>query len=229
MPNNDPIVLRRMLALRQFPIFAGVQLDELIALAENVVERTMVAGERLVRADNRMGTLHFILNGQIDAPTQSWRPRDVCGIFEALADREQSGQLLSTTSTQSLDLPSRELREILEDNVGILLSILRELAIRIPADRTMVPMAPSPSATSGTLGLVERVIFLRQLMPFAHTHFHALAKLADASEQITLLPGTVVAHGDELATRALVIIDGELQVHRHGSTPIRCGAATAIG
>ena len=229
MPSSDPIVLRRMLALRQFPLFAGVQLDELVTLAENVTERTMVAGERLVAASTRAPTLYFILDGGLETPTQSWRPRDVCGIFEALADRAPPGKLISTGATRSLELPSRELSEILEDNVGVLLAVLRELASRVPIDRMVVTKTQPIIGGGAVLGLVERLILLRKVMPFTRTHLHALARLANACEEVALTPGTIVAHDGEPANRALVIIDGDLQIERDSSSPILGRAATAIG
>jgi CRP-like cAMP-binding protein len=229
MSDRNPTVLRRMLALRQFPLFSGAELDELVTLADNVVEMTLPAGAVVAAAGAHLPSLHCVVEGRIESANAAWGPRDVCGVLEVLARREPAVPAVAVVETRTLQLSGGELGEVLEDNFGVLLSVLRELAGRVLAT-TVRPGRPAPRlASTGPLGLVERLIVLRRQVPFAKARLQALATLAQASEELTLPAGAVLTRAGEPATGAIVIIDGALQGRRLDGDAVAHGAGDAIG
>lgn len=209
MPDVNPKLLRRMLALRQFPMFATAELAELATIAENVVETEFRPGAVIAPAAARLPGLHLVLEGRIESG-RSWGPREVFGELEAFAGREHVTAAIAATETQTLQLSSTELAEVLEDNFGILLAVVRDLAARLLAMPRPARTIALPRAEAG-LGLVERLIVLRQLAPFIGARLQGLAMLAHGSEEISWAPGATVARAGDLASGALLVLDGTLR------------------
>ena len=230
MPDFNPIVLRRMLALRQFPMLAGIDLDELATVAENVVEASFPAGTVIACPGGRLPAVHLIIDGGIEFGPHArvMGPRHVFGALEVLAGRGSAASAVAATPTQTLQLSAPDLGEILEDNFGILLSTLRDLADRL------MHVAPSPSrsafpAHTGRLGLVERLILLRQQLPFATARLQALATVARAAEEISWPTGTIVSTAGDPAVSALVVIEGALRASDHGGATRVLRAGDPLG
>jgi CRP-like cAMP-binding protein len=215
MHDLDARGLRRMLRLRQFPLFESTDLDELATIAENLVETTIPAGTVIATAGSRPRCLQLILDGLIESSPagQSWHARQVYGALELFAGRDVTRTALAATDVRALQLSADDLGEVLEDNFGVLVATLRELAGRLlvaspPAPRT------TPLSTPGPLGLVERLIVLRQQLPFVGARLQALATLAHASEEVTWRPGSVIVRAGEPATCGLVVLEGYANVRR---------------
>jgi CRP-like cAMP-binding protein len=211
MPDLDPQGLRRMLRLRQFPIFETSDLDELAMIAENLVEARIPEGSVIASAGSRLRDVLLIVDGNIETRprTHTWGPRQVFGALEVLANRDVTHTTIAATDVVALQLSATDIGEVLEDNFGVLLATLRQLATRLVAVSPSPPRATAiATRSSSPLGLVERLIVLRQQLPFAAARLQALATLAHASDEITWPAGTVIAHTGELATSGFVIIEG---------------------
>src|SRR5690242_10646190 len=63
MPDLHPFALRRILALRQFPVLCDAELGELALFAENVAEVTLPAGIAVATAGSQLTALHLVLDG----------------------------------------------------------------------------------------------------------------------------------------------------------------------
>jgi hypothetical protein len=61
MREHAPITIQRMLTLRQVPGFGDADLSELATIAENLVERTFVAGATVASPATRVPAIHLIL------------------------------------------------------------------------------------------------------------------------------------------------------------------------
>jgi len=217
MRDSNPMLLRRMLALRQFPMFAATELAELAVIAENVVETRYRAGSIVAPAARRLSGLHLVLDGRIEAG-RPWGPRQIFGALELFAGREPATAAVAAAETQTLHLSGPDLAELLEDNFGVMFSIVRELAARMLAVATPIARPVALPSTGGSLGLVERLIVLRQQTPFAGARLQGLAMLAHASEEITWSPGAVVARAGELASGSLLVLEGSLRELRRDGT-----------
>src|SRR5690606_36469001 len=107
-------------------------LDELAAMAENLVSARFAAGTVVAPAATRLPALQLVLEGRIESRPAglSWGPRNVFGALEVAAGRELAGSAVAVTDTETLELSASDFGEVLEDNFSVLLSALRELARR---------------------------------------------------------------------------------------------------
>jgi len=217
-----------MLQLRQFPLFETIDLDELATIAENLVETTIPTGTQIATAGARIRGVHLVLDGRIESVphSQTWSAHQVFGALEVLAHRAAAHSAVAVTDVHTLHLPAGEVGEVLEDNFGVLLATVRELAGRLLA--TAPPIARTCACNASPLGLVERLIVLRQQLPFASARLQALATLAHASEEVRWPAGAVIARAGEPASAGLVIIEGAARA-LHGDRAQLLETGAAIG
>jgi CRP-like cAMP-binding protein len=236
MRDLPPLGLRRMLRLRQFPLFETVDLDELATIAENLVEQTIPAGTVIATAGTRLHGIHLVLDGTIETRPRghTWQPHQVFGALEVFANRDVVHTAVAKTDLQTLHVSSADLGEVLEDNFGVLVTALRELAGRLLTVAPVHTVAPAQARTvlaaqpPGPLGLVERLILLRQQLPFAGARLQALATLAHACDEVSWPAGTVIVRAGEPATSAYVLIEGAAIATR-GRTSYVVDAGSSIG
>jgi CRP-like cAMP-binding protein len=247
MSDHDPILLRRLLELRQFPFLAGAELGELAMLAENVIETSYESGA-IIAEPPLVDEIHLILSGRIDTGSSCHAAHGAFGLLEALARRPLALPAVAAGETRTLRLTASDLREILEDNYGLLLIALRELAARTlsgsgggPRGRRLAAAAPM----AAPLGLVERMIVLRQQIPFATTAsaacgplpaglgrsapLEAIAHLAHTSKETTWPAGSVIARCDEPARQAYFLLDGNVRALPAEHAPYLLGPGSSIG
>jgi CRP-like cAMP-binding protein len=206
----DPFILPRMLALRHFSVFAGAELGELAMLAENVVEGTFARGAVVAAAGARPPALQMIVDGQIAMTGRTWGPREVFGTLEVLARRDLTAPAIAVVDTRTLQLFASDITDVLEESTSALRAMVRDLAGQMA---THHPLARTPTLVSVTapLGFVERLIVLRQLVPFASARLEAVATLAQASEEVRFPAGAIVARAGDRATAAFIVVDGRLR------------------
>jgi len=214
MAEVNPTLLRRVLMLRQFPLLAVSGLDELATVAENLVDTYFPRGAVVARAAQRMPAIHLVVEGSIEANGQSWGPRQVFGALEVFASRRCTATATAKEPTRCLALAAHDISELLEDNFGLLLSTLRELASRMLHFAPIPPRGVPLQRIGAPLGLVERLILLRQQRPFAEARLQALAMLAHTSDEMEWPAGSVVVQEGEPATDGFIIIDGSLRTSR---------------
>jgi CRP-like cAMP-binding protein len=230
LPEIHPFAVRRILALRQFPILRDAELGELASFAENVTEVTLPAGSVVAAAGSRIGALHLVLEGEIATtgpPRRAWGPQQVFGALEVLAYRDASESAVATVRTTTLQLIAPDLTDLLEDSFGVLLATLRRLAAgaRMHVERSLAKVVP----VARPLGLVERLVLLRQQIAFSRAPLEALLALAHVSEEIALPAGTMVARSGVAGTSSYVIVEGtSCATHASGTTRM-LGSGDVIG
>lgn len=222
MPDLQPHGLRRMLSLRQFKLFESTDLDELATIAENLIETTVPAGTVLATAGARMRAVHLILEGRIETKPRAhtWGPRQAFGALEVFANREALHTMVAATELRTLHLSAADIGEVLEDNFSVLLATLRELASRVVTLAPPAPRAATMIAPANPLGLVERLILLRQQLPFTRARLQALATLAHASDEIMWPAHTVVVRAGEPATSGFIVVEGAMLATRGATTQL---------
>jgi CRP-like cAMP-binding protein len=212
MAEDSPRLLRRLLAIRQFPLLAVAGLDELATVAENLQESYFPPGSIVARESSRMTGIQLVVDGCIEANGHNWQAREVFGALEVFAGRPCNATAIAKVATRTLELPASDVSELLEDNFGLMLSSLRELTRRMLRLKAAPPRVSEP--TRGPLGLVERLILLRQHQPFAVARLQALAMLANNSDELHWPRGVEIVHEGEPATDGYIIIDGALRTSR---------------
>jgi CRP-like cAMP-binding protein len=216
-----------MWALRQFPAFADIDLHELALVAENVSEVMHEAGD-VVSPPGRALGVSFVIDGELAAGTLHWGARETFGLLEVLARREHVVATTATRATRTLHLDAGDLGDVLEEGFGVLRSMIHELAARVVWQaRTPVHAIAIPAYQP--LGLVDRLVVLRQIPSFASANLDALGALAHASEESILGPGTTLARAGSSATIAHVILDGSVHVTGEGRAPLTLGAGAVVG
>jgi len=214
MRDGNPHLLRRMLMLRQFPLFVHADLGELANVAENVVERSFAAGDVVAPAEYS-SSLQLVVDGRVSHGALELGPRHVHGALEALAARASAAPAIAIAPTRTLELV--DYLEVLEDNFGLMLGAVRELASR------MIPLGihgrAHPFHEGATLGLVERMIVLRQQPAFAGARLEALAILAHAAVETRWPAGAIIRRAGALADGALILLEGSLQSDARALAP----------
>ena len=221
MRDHSPALMHRMLVLRQFPLFANAELPELATVAENVVERGFGPGE-IVSPAERPTSLHLILDGCIETDHRLG-PRDVLGALEVAAHRPARMPAIAVTPARTLELGASDYFELLEDNFGLLIAAIRDLAARVlPLGELRREIA---MPFGDPLGLVERMIVLRQHVPFSGARLEALAILAHAATEVHYPADTIVKRAYTFADSALIVLDGRL---RAGNRTLGPGHAIGV-
>jgi CRP-like cAMP-binding protein len=231
MPEIKPILLRRVLTLRQFPLFAAAALDELATMAENLISARFPAGALVAPAQSRVAAVQLVISGSIESRPHglTWGPRSVFGALEVAANRELADAVVAVTDTETLQLPAADFSDVLEDNFGVLISALRELSGRLIESALPPAKAVAVTSAAGPLGLVERLILLRQQLPFAKARLQPLAMLAHASEELDYPVGSILASAGDPATCGIVLVEGSLRAHRDGGPTHALGPGQHFG
>jgi CRP-like cAMP-binding protein len=214
MAELHPRVLRRMLALRRFPVLADAELSELALVAENVTESTLAAGAVVASAGAQLPALHLVVSGEIATLATTWGAGQVFGGLEVLARRPVRERAVTTCETTTLQLLASDAMEVLEDSFGVLRAVLRGLASHTPPVAPRVPMPPGSAVRP--LGLVERLMALRKLAAFAGAPLDALVALAHAAEELEPAAGTRIACAGERGGALYVVLAGSLRAARDG-------------
>lgn len=209
---HDPAVLRRLLLLRQLPLFAEVDLAELVVVAENVVESTFMPGEPVAPAHVRLPCVQLVVDGRVELatdPRRAWSSRQALGLVEVLAGRPLPAPAVATAVTHTLELEGVDLFEILEENFGLLAAVLRVLATRVLDVGAYHPSVVEPVLPPSSLfGLVDRMIVIRAQVPFLAARMQPLTMLAHAAREVTWLPGEVVVTEGEPTRDVYMIGEG---------------------
>ena len=232
MADFNPLVLRRMLALRRFTIVADAELAELATLAENVIETRLSAGSVIAEANRRVPALHLILNGTIESGDRTWGPQQVFGALEVLAARELIAPAIAKTDTLTLQLFASDVSEFLEDSFDVLRTTLRSLANGVlmrGGAALRYPKHDDRRVLAESLGLVERLLLFRQQTLFAGVRVEALAALAHVSEELSWSAGDLVTQAGELPQSALVIVNGALEATASAGSVRVLGPGDMIG
>ena len=229
MREHAPITIQRMLTLRQVPGFGDADLSELATIAENLVERTFVAGSTVATPSTRVPAIHLILEGRLEAAGRhAWGPRQLFGALEAIAGRPLPDRVVAATDTRTLQLATTDFAEILEDNYSVMSSARRMLARRLAALDTALITRPRVLVddVASSLGLVDRLLVLRGQLPFARGSIQALTTLAAATEELYFPARSAVARAGEDADGLFVILDGVARIRRaHGPDILASGSA----
>jgi CRP-like cAMP-binding protein len=241
MREHAPITIQRMLTLRQVPGFGDADLSELATIAENLVERTFVAGSTVATPATRVPAIHLVLEGRLEsagriesagrlesAGRHAWGPRQLFGALEVIAGRPLAERVVATTDTRTLQLATTDFSEILEDNYSVMSSTRRMLARRLATLDTTLAHRPRVLVddVASSLGLVDRLLVLRGQLPFARGSIQALTTLAAATEELYFPVRTPIARAGDEADGLLVVLDGVAKMRRtHGPDILAAGAA----
>jgi CRP-like cAMP-binding protein len=227
MVDESPRVLRRVLALRTFDVLGTAELAELAMLAENMTEASFAAGSVIAPAGARLRALHFIVEGEVATPRRErLGARRVFGVLDVFARRELAAPAVAVRDTRTFELQAADVREILDENFGVLRAMLRELALRVVG--RPLPATPWLGSLARPLGFVDRLTLLRRQPMYASATFDALAMLAHASEEVAFLPGATIARAGDMATAVSTMIDGSVHASAEDGSIRNLGSGDSL-
>jgi CRP-like cAMP-binding protein len=196
-----------VLALRTFDVLGTAELAELAMLAENMTEASFRAGSVIAPAGARLRALHFILDGEVATPRRErLGARRVFGVLDVFARRELAAPAIAVRDTRTFELQAADVKDILDENFGVLRALLHELARLVIG--CSLPATPWIGSLSRPLGFVDRLTLLRQQPMYATATFDALAMLAHAAEEVAFLPGATIARAGDTADTVYTVIEG---------------------
>jgi CRP-like cAMP-binding protein len=235
MRDSNPSTMRGILTLRQHPAFADADLSDLASLVGNASERIFEAGEVVAEA-GWLDAIYFIVEGELCGGSRVWPANQLFGVFEVIAGRGIPHRVVACTRTRAMCVNASDFSELLEDCYSVLHSVRRALARRllfIERTSSLTPMGAQLLSGFGLpdypLGMVERLIVLRQQMQFAAGRAQALAALAQASEEHRYTEGATLGLAGELAGGGVVILEGVVRATRPDGQSIVYGPGDGFG
>lgn len=238
----DVAPVERVLALRTFPVFEGLSPAELAVMAEHVRPRRFRKGALVLRREIPVRSLHFVISGRVELlrdgeRSRSLGPHDVLGGLASLMDEPLRERAVAVEDTITLQLDRDDMEDVFEDNFPIFCGVLRVMARMLVASRKKlgsdIADIVAPLQTSARelaqLGLVERILVLRDSMDFADTEIEALADVAQDAEEVELPSGRVLWQIGDPADHFVVVIDGRLRCVSETGHELRYGPGVVIG
>jgi CRP-like cAMP-binding protein len=216
--------IERMLAIKALPVFVDVHPDELAVIAEHVRLCTFRAGETLYAgAQEPISTIHLVLDGRVTEHRGGRRftthgPQHVVGGEDALALSAADVVAVAEEDTRTLAIERDHLREVLEDNFGVLSAALQGVAAAtlrlrrriVPSAGFVDPRPPAPDPPQLPDDLGARVAFLWEHTWLRHARAHTLGPLASDARSIALGAGERLWAAGDRAEHAVIVVAGRV-------------------
>ena len=214
--------IERMLALKALPLFVDVHADELAIIAEHAEVRAFRGGETLFcSTEAPVTSIHLVLEGSVTEhrggrPFRTHGAPYVVGGIDALALAGAEVAAIAAEDTRTLAIERTALRDILEDNFGILSATLQGVAAATLRLRRQLTSSAgfaehaeedkTPASLLNELG--AKTLFLREHPWLRHAKIRTLSQLARDAELASLGDGEPLwAQGDP-ADHAVLVVRG---------------------
>lgn len=236
--------IERVLHLKKAPIVGTLPPQLLALLADATRPRVFRKGQALLCEGAPVSASYFVIEGRLmlergGRVIDHGEPGAAIGALGILAQAPSPVSASALVDTLTLELDADTCFELLEDHYGILRHFLREIAARIiegwrrlppgspPALPRIVPKA-APD-TSRDLDLVERMFYLRQVVPFARSSINALAELARALTEVHFEPGARLWSEGEAARHVVLVVAGHAACASRDGFALQAGPGTPLG
>lgn len=233
--------LERMLVMKKLPTYGSMPSADLAVLAEMSRERFFPKGSLLLAEGEAVPAVYLIVEGLVEVSRRGRVIGTVAadngiGGLGLLAGDPYGVDARALEDTLTLELEADLMFELFEDRFAILHHLLRDLCrqmidqyrdLRIsPADIVPPRAAVAPERE---LDLVERIFFLRGLLPFRKAGINALAEVSRALTQIQFEPGTVLWREGEAAPGVFLVMHGSLRCRGSSGLDFAAGPGFPLG
>jgi len=229
----------RVLSLRAYPMFEGLDDDAMLLLAEHGSTARYRDGEVITQEGESTRALCLVVEGEIlvsrNGQVLSTRKSgDAYGGLPLLA-REPSTLGVAVGATCTLEIPAPAFEAALTQNFSLLRTTLRQLGSSVLAMRGNLPADPKRQGEidegtpySEPLSLVQRLIQLRQ-GGFRHMNMEALIDLARSMIEIRCPAGTLLWSTGDPSTHALHVDVGKVRCSEPDGRHASVGRGYTIG
>jgi CRP-like cAMP-binding protein len=212
--------MERLLHMRTLPILGTLSPEDLGLVAEQARTRVFQEGERLLRQGEPIAAVHIMIEGRVhlqrgEQALGHATPGAGVGGLGYLARDPKGIDAVAETEVVALELDGDTLDEILEDRFPVLRHVLRETTRGLidlwhEAPRECLASQTRMSAPGFTspLDLVQRMLFLREGLPFTRASTSALADLSRGLVELTFEPGTVLWRRGDPGRQVQMLVDG---------------------
>lgn len=215
---------RRILDLRSLPIFRDAPSPVVNGAASLLRDLTFSPAECIQARDAPVERVLFLQRGTVEVAQAEKKnviidPPAQLGLFYALAGTPARVNVTAQTEVRALALESRDMVDLFEDQFPLLRSTLREtarVALKETRARLSIPFEFARThwkQASGEprLDLVDRLFFLREMLPFPGASIDALASVARQMESRRVKAGEAIWHQGDPALDMYVIASGEVE------------------
>jgi CRP-like cAMP-binding protein len=211
----------RVLALRSYSMFEGLDDDALLLLAEHGSNKSYTDGEVVTAEGEATRMLCLIVKGEILVSRDGQRlarrkAGDAYGGLPMLA-RQPSTLGVAVGNTFTLEVPAAAFEAALTTNFSLLRTMLRQLGASVLAMRGNLPSDPNHHKpvdegcySAEPLSLVQRLIQLRE-GTFRHMNMEALLDLARSMIEIRHPAGALLWSTGDPSTHALHVDAGRVR------------------
>ena len=229
----------RVLTLRSYAMFDGLDDDALMLLAEHGSPASYSDGDVISAEGETTRALCLIVEGKIRVSRQGQvltvrKAGEAYGGLPLLA-RVPSTLAVAVGNTLTLEIPATAFEAALTQNFSLLRTTLRQLGSSVLAMRGNLPTAPNPGSAvdEGSYydeprTLVERLINLRQ-GNFRHMNMEALIDLARSMVEQRLPAGTLLWSAGDPSTHALHVDVGRVRCTERDGRFATVGHGFTIG
>lgn len=239
MATLDPhgVMTRRLLMLQRIAFLSQLAPVALLGLAEHARELS-VSRDQIVPRPSPEAILFFPDGTRCESIAGT--PRGF-GLFAPdlvpwLADASFDGVVRARSAGWALQIPAASLSAALEDEFSLYLAIASATAREIIATQARTAHMPvstiRPEPFEGDfppLSLTDRVLFLRDTLPFARDHVGALVQLARHATELRCKDGFELWREGSAADNALFILRGGVHARMSGHGAFTLGPGTALG
>jgi CRP-like cAMP-binding protein len=238
----------RVLHLRKLGLLRELPTSDLLLLAEFARERVFARDELLLRPGEPVGALHFVIAGRVELrragrPVGSFGPGAGVGGLGLLARDEEGVEARAVVDTLTLELQADVVFEVLEDRFSVFRHFLREVSRLFIAHMLSAGVRPgrAPAEVPLTvpersLDLIDRLLLLRRMPPFAHSSVNSLADLSRSLSEARYERGARLWREGDPAGTILLPVDGVVEctsaasgVHFHAVPGQPLGSFESLG
>jgi CRP-like cAMP-binding protein len=229
----------RMLALRACSGFDTLGAQELWRAAGMLRQRVFREGEELAPIGMPLSSMELVITGRCDltepnGETRTLRPPDALGSLAELLDEVKAPRVVARERTVTLGFDRAELEDLMEDDFGVFLGLLRGLASHVArrggdasGSGTSAKALPQ-SQHGGALDLVDLILLLKKQTYFARAELAALAALAQQADRLVFPSGSELLAAGGVPDRFLILTSGSA-VTESRARSARAGAGDQLG
>ena len=221
---SQELTTERLLSLRAVPIFSILPINDLQVIARYTNDREFRAGQVLQKANEMVDRIHILTHGQVEihGPGDLRRVEDApfaVGVFPVLAQRSVDFGATAVTRVRAVELDGRRLGDLFDDYPRLLLQAIKQTAGVLLANTQShfdfavkgSPLEQAAASPVGKLDLVEKIFFLRQVLPLERISIDALASTARALTSHTFEAGERIWSRGDRGDAILLLVRGQME------------------